>query len=69
MQHVQPDLNLGFRLENMTPPDPGPLALIRYSCVFWVSHLCSLNSDYPKFLGELMDDGKVFEFLKECFLR
>lgn len=63
------NLDLGFKPENMTPPDPDPLAPIRYSCVFWADHLCSLNSDNSRFLGELKDDGKVFGFLKECFLR
>lgn len=62
-------LDLGFKPENMTPPDPDPLAPIRYSCVFWADHLCSLNSDNSRFLGELTDDGKAFGFLKECFLR
>ena len=61
------NLDLGFKPENMTPPDPDPLAPIRYSCVFWADHLCSLNSS--RFLGELTKDGKVFGFLKECFLR
>ena len=63
------NLDLGFKPENMTPPDPDLLAPIRYSCVFWADYLCSLNGDNSKFLGELTDDGKVFGFLKECFLR
>jgi hypothetical protein len=62
------NLDLGFKPENMTPPDPDPLAPIRYSCVFWADHLCSLNSDNSRFLGGLTDDGKVFGFLKKCFL-
>jgi hypothetical protein len=63
------NLDLGFKPENMTPPDPDPLAPIRYSCVFWADHLCSLNNDNSRLLGELADDGKVFGFLKEYFLR
>ncbi|KAK4118127.1 hypothetical protein N657DRAFT_659742 [Parathielavia appendiculata] len=62
-------LELGFSPKDMAPPDPDPLAPIRYSCVFWPDHLCSLNSDNSRFLGELTDDGKVFGFLKEYFLR
>ena len=61
------DLELGFKPDNMTPPDPDPLAPIRYSCIFWADHLCSLNNS--RFLGELTDDGKVFGLLKGCFLR
>ncbi|EAQ85429.1 hypothetical protein CHGG_09443 [Chaetomium globosum CBS 148.51] len=53
------DLDHGFKPENMAPPDPDPLAPIRYLCVFWADHLYSLNSDKAGFLGELTDDGKV----------
>ena len=63
------NLDFGFRPKEMSPPQRDPLAPIRYSCVFWVDHLCSLNSDNSMFLGELTVDGKVFGFLKECFLR
>ena len=62
------NLDLGFKPKNMTPPDPDPLAPIRYSCVFWADHLCTLNNDNSRFLGELTDNGKVFRFLKEYFL-
>ena len=63
------NLDFGFKPENMTPPDPDPLAPLQYSCVFWADHLCSLNSDNSRLVGELTDDGKVFGFLKEYFLR
>jgi hypothetical protein len=62
------DLDPGFKPENIAPPNPDPLAPIRYSCIFWADHLYSLNSDNSRFLGELTDDGKVFGFLKEYFL-
>ncbi|KAK4139069.1 NACHT domain-containing protein, partial [Dichotomopilus funicola] len=39
------NLDYGFKPKDLTPPDPDPLAPIRYSCVFWVDHLCSLSSD------------------------
>ena len=39
------NLDFSFILENMTPPDPDPLAPIRYSYIFWADHLCSLISD------------------------
>ena len=62
-------LPLGFKPKDIRPPDPDPLAPIRYSCVFWADHLCFLNGESPKCKRELMDDGPVFEFLKERFLR
>ncbi|KAK3305080.1 uncharacterized protein B0T15DRAFT_502258 [Chaetomium strumarium] len=63
------NLDLGFKPENMAPPDPDPLAPVRYSCVFWAEHLCSLDDDNSIRPGEPMDVGKVFGFLKEYFLR
>ena len=76
------NLDLGFKPENMTPPDPDLLAPIRYSCVFWVDHLCSMNSDNSRLLGELtlvsstntnrndllQDNGAVYTFLKTKYL-
>ncbi|KAK4232915.1 hypothetical protein C8A03DRAFT_39421, partial [Achaetomium macrosporum] len=63
------NLDLGFKPEDMAPPDPDPLAPVRYSCVFWAEHLCSLDDDNSIRPGEPMDVGKVFGFLKEYFLR
>ena len=39
------NLDYGFKPKDLTPPDPDPLAPIRYSCVFWADYLCSLDSD------------------------
>ncbi|RYO82755.1 hypothetical protein DL764_009559 [Monosporascus ibericus] len=63
------NLDFGFKPKDMTPPDPDPLAPIRYSCVFWADHLCFLNGEHPECLKELTDNGKVFKFLKDRFLR
>jgi hypothetical protein len=30
---------LGFPIENVTRPNPDPLALLRYPCVYWIDHL------------------------------
>ena len=46
-------------------PDPDPLVSIRYSCVFWVDHLCKAD-DHS--LDQISDDGAIFAFLKEHFL-
>jgi hypothetical protein len=59
-------LDFGFKPKDMAPPNPDPLAPIRYSCLFWADHLCSLNGENPRCLT---DDGKVLGFLKEYFLR
>ena len=61
------NLDFGFKPKDMRPPQPDPLAPIRYSCVFWADHL-SLNVDAPECKRALTDDGAVFKFLKERFL-
>ncbi|KAL2142978.1 hypothetical protein VTI28DRAFT_500 [Corynascus sepedonium] len=69
LRHNIYNLDPGLKPEDMTPPDPDPLAPIRYSCVFWVDHLCSINSVNSTLLDELADNGKASEFLKKYFLR
>src|SRR5467141_2506200 len=49
-------------------PDPDPLASIRYSCVFWVDHLCEADDQSLDQRMKLSDDGAIFAFLKEHFL-
>lgn len=56
----------GFKLKG--PPEPDPLAPIRYSCIFWADHLCFRNGESPECRRELADNGSVFGFLKEQFL-
>ena len=46
-------------------PDPDQLGSIRYSCVFWVDHLCKADDQSRK---ELSYDGAIFSFLREHFL-
>ncbi|KAK3359855.1 hypothetical protein B0T25DRAFT_111949 [Lasiosphaeria hispida] len=61
-------LDFGSKPNDMKPPHADPLARIRYSCLFWTDHLCFRNDENTGCLRELMDSGKAFEFLKECFL-
>jgi hypothetical protein len=49
-------------------PDPDPLASIRYSCVFWVNHLCNADDQSSDRREKLSDDGQVFAVLKEHLL-
>ncbi|RYP15255.1 hypothetical protein DL765_005830 [Monosporascus sp. GIB2] len=51
------NLELGFRPKDMSPPDPDPLAPIRYSCVFWADHL--LNAEMADCKSALFDDEAV----------
>src|SRR5712664_2877865 len=49
-------------------PEPGPLASIRYSCVFWVDHLCNVDEQSLDHRKEMSDDGAIVAFLREHFL-
>jgi hypothetical protein len=54
----------GSMVENV--PDPDPLGPIRYSCLFWVDHLC--KADDQSLADHMFDDGEIFTFLREHFL-
>lgn len=62
------DLDNGFKPENMEPPQPDPLASIRYSCVFWADHFVAGAGENPEGKRALADDGNVCEFLKKRLL-
>ena len=56
----------GSMVENGLDPDPDPLGSIRYSCLFWVDHLC--KADDQRLVDCMSDDGAIFTFLGEHFL-
>ncbi|RYP20313.1 hypothetical protein DL765_002876 [Monosporascus sp. GIB2] len=66
-QNIYDSADFGFRPKATHPPKPDPLAPLRYACQFWVDHL--LNGETLECKKVLMDDGAVFAFLKERFLR
>jgi hypothetical protein len=59
----------GYPAEQVEPPDPDPLAVSRYSCIYWIDHLCdwSLSSSANSSV-DLQDWGVVHEFLREKYL-
>ncbi|KAL7914489.1 WD40 repeat-like protein [Trichoderma velutinum] len=61
-------LDNGFVSEDMKPPQPDPLASIRYSSVFWAEHFVVGASDSPEGKRVLADDGEVIAFLREKLL-
>jgi hypothetical protein len=63
------DLNLpGVLINQVTRVNPDPLDPVRYSCVYWVDHLCEIDRSSSHHRSELADEGQIFKFLKRHFL-
>jgi hypothetical protein len=57
----------GISIDKVEPPDPDPLAAIRYSCLYWVDH--SLGSRITKdSVKNLEASSSVYNFLHQYFL-
>jgi len=60
---------LGYPAEQIIQPNPNPLAGLRYSCVYWIDHLCdwglSASTDSSV---DLQDGGPVHEFIRKKYL-
>ena len=56
----------GYSVDKVEHPDPDPLAPIQYACVYWVDHLCEINSSHDE-VG-LYDNGTIDVFLRKHFL-
>ena len=60
---------LGYPAEQVRQPDPDPLAASRYSCIYWIDHLCDWNSNSSAVHSvDLQDDGVVHEFMRKKYL-
>jgi hypothetical protein len=55
----------GTSIDKVKPPFPDPLAAVRYSCLYWVDHLCQTREDTIK---GLKDSGLAYNFLRRYFL-
>ncbi|KAF3396108.1 hypothetical protein F1880_006681 [Penicillium rolfsii] len=56
----------GFPIEQVREPDPDPLAIARYSCVYWVDHLKDYDSPHTDKI--LQEGGAVDNFLRQKYL-
>ncbi|KAL2889226.1 Vegetative incompatibility protein HET-E-1 [Ceratocystis lukuohia] len=54
----------GCLIDEVSVPKPDPLAAIRYSCTYWVDHLC----DSAK-TGRASKSAKVLAFIKDKYLQ
>jgi hypothetical protein len=61
--------SLGCPAKQVTQPDPDPLAATRYSCIYWVDHLCDWNSNaFVDHSVDLRDGGPVDSFIRKKYL-
>jgi hypothetical protein len=61
--------DVGYLTEDVETPEPDPLAASRYSCTYWIDHLCDWNPDtVTNQRGELRDGGTVDVFIQKKFL-
>jgi hypothetical protein len=59
----------GYPIDKVQTPDPDPLAAARYSCVYWIDHLCDWHSgDGTKRPSDLENIGIINNFLGQCYL-
>ncbi|KAJ9426032.1 hypothetical protein QL093DRAFT_2006073, partial [Fusarium oxysporum] len=58
----------GFSIDKLDIPSPDPLTSVRYSCVFWIDHLCEAPNKYSQSQGDLRDSGPVHRFLEGYLL-
>ena len=60
---------LGYPIEQVKQPHPDPLAASRYSCIYWIDHLCDWNpSSSANHRVGLQDGGAINSFLREKYL-
>jgi hypothetical protein len=60
---------LGHPIEQVKQPEPDPLVASRYSCIYWVDHLCDWNSNSRVQKSRGLQDGGIVEvFIREKYL-
>tara|TARA_R110002003_G_scaffold206_5_gene15787 strand:- start:4502 stop:5722 length:1221 start_codon:yes stop_codon:yes gene_type:complete len=59
----------GYPVEDVKLPDPDPLVASRYSCIYWIDHLCDWSvSSSADHSVDLQDGGGVDSFIKNKYL-
>jgi hypothetical protein len=60
---------LGYPADSIKTPDLDPLAASRYSCIYWIDHLCDSSLTHSAaYAGDLQDKGVVDVFLRKNYL-
>ena len=72
LKHDMYSLNAsGCPIDKVPAPELGPLALARYSYVYWVDHLYDFKPTYGESLGrddDLQDSGTIQTFFEKKYL-
>ncbi|XP_044716306.1 NACHT domain-containing protein [Hirsutella rhossiliensis] len=58
----------GTTIDQVKQPEPNPLAATRYSCVYWVKHLCDWDSRPSARHNLLGYHGEILAFMQEHLL-
>ncbi|KAK4220598.1 NACHT domain-containing protein [Podospora fimiseda] len=58
----------GFMIDQVPKQDPDPLVTVRYSCVYWIHHLCDLISTTSSKRDVLQEHGIIHTFFKTKYL-
>ena len=60
---------LGYAIEQVKRSDLDPLSASRYSCIYWIDHLCDwISSSCANHRVDLRDGGAVEEFMRKKYL-
>jgi hypothetical protein len=62
------DLDSGSQASDIMVQEDDYLARVRYSCEFWVYHLCEVDGQNPIFEDQLSENGDTFLFLQKHLL-
>ena len=57
----------GLSIDQVKKPDPDPLAIMQYSCIYWIDHLLG-SSNYSKNASDFTNSGTVYRFIQKSFL-
>jgi len=60
---------LGYSIEQVQQPEPDPLAASRYSCIYWIDHLCAWSTSFLLYDKNILrSEGTVDRFLRKKYL-
>ncbi|KAK5996815.1 Vegetative incompatibility protein HET-E-1 [Cladobotryum mycophilum] len=61
----------GVEMDEVSTPNPDPLAEVRYSCIYWLRHFCDGFSDDVQALqrSDSNDIEKIYDFFSQHFLQ